>query len=113
MLFATRGTTDMSMRAVAFSTEGVKNFLEGAMKADTQHFLSKMEGFVIQGIKGLEINVCFCFVSLMQQNFEGAAKNHQQRVSTVRGKIWAELNEGLSMLFMTDHISHVLTEIHA
>jgi hypothetical protein len=106
------GTIDMSMRAVAFLTEGVKNFLEGAMKADTQHFLRKMEGFAIQGIKGSEINICFCFISLIQQNFKEAAKDYQQHVSTVCGKIWAELNEGLSMLFIMDHISHGLTKIH-
>lgn len=59
MLFSTRGTTDMSMKSVAFSTEGVENFLEGAMKIDTQHFLSKMEGFAIQGIKGLHMKIGF------------------------------------------------------
>jgi hypothetical protein len=62
MLFITRGTTDTSMKSVAFVTEGVENFLEGVMKTDTQHFLSKLEGFAIQGIKGLNTHIGFCFV---------------------------------------------------
>jgi hypothetical protein len=52
MLFTTRGTTDLPLTGVAFATEGVDNFLEGAMKTDTQHFLGKMEGFAVQGVQG-------------------------------------------------------------
>jgi hypothetical protein len=52
MLFATRGTTDLPMKGVAFSTAGVKHFLEGVMKIDPQDFLGKMEGFAVQGVKG-------------------------------------------------------------
>ena len=52
MLFATHGTTDMSMRGAVFSTSGVENFLEGVMRTDTQDFLGKMEGFAVQGIQG-------------------------------------------------------------
>jgi hypothetical protein len=52
MLFVSSGTTDLPMRGVAFTTAGVENFLDGAMKIDTQDFLAKMEGFAIQGIKG-------------------------------------------------------------
>ena len=52
LLITTRGTTDMSMRGIAFCTDGVQNFLEGVMKTDTQDFVAKMEGFAVQGIKG-------------------------------------------------------------
>jgi hypothetical protein len=53
MLFTTRGSTDLPLRGVTYATEGVDNFLEGAMKIDTQDFVGKMEGFAIQGVKGL------------------------------------------------------------
>ncbi|RDB19669.1 hypothetical protein Hypma_013284 [Hypsizygus marmoreus] len=76
MLFTTRGTTDMPMNGIAFATEGVENFLEGTLKTDTQDFLGKMEGFAVAGVKG-------------------AAKNHQQRVSALRGEIRQEINEKL------------------
>jgi hypothetical protein len=52
MLFTTRGTTDLPLTGVAFTTEGVDHFLESAMKTDTQHFLGKMEGFAVQGVQG-------------------------------------------------------------
>jgi hypothetical protein len=55
MIFATRGTTNMPLRGVAFTTDGIENFLEGAMKTDTQDFLGKMEGFAIQGVRGAVI----------------------------------------------------------
>jgi hypothetical protein len=53
LLFTTRGSTDMPLRGVAFSTSGVENFLEGALKTDTQDFLGRMEGFAVQGVKGI------------------------------------------------------------
>lgn len=40
------------MQGVTFGTSGVDNFLEGTMKIDIQHFLGKMEGHAIQGVKG-------------------------------------------------------------
>jgi hypothetical protein len=56
MLFTTRGTTDMPLTAVAFATDGVENFLEGALKTDTQDFLGKMEGFAVQGVRGMNFS---------------------------------------------------------
>ena len=53
MLFSTCGITNLSMRSIAFATEGVNNFMGGVMGIDTQDFLNKMEGFAIQGIKGI------------------------------------------------------------
>ncbi|KAG6875862.1 hypothetical protein C0992_001988 [Termitomyces sp. T32_za158] len=68
MLFSTRGTTDLSMKGISFATSGVENFLEGTMKTDTQDFLGKMEGFAVAGVRG-------------------AAQNHKQRISQIRGDI--------------------------
>ncbi|KAI6100913.1 hypothetical protein EDD16DRAFT_1463800, partial [Pisolithus croceorrhizus] len=68
MLYATRGTTDLLLRGIAFTTEGVADFLGSVMGIDTQDLVSKMEGFAIQGIKG-------------------AAENHQQCISNVRAAL--------------------------
>ena len=48
VVFTTRGTTDTPLRTVAFATNGVKHFLEVAMKADTWDLLGKLEGFAVQ-----------------------------------------------------------------
>jgi hypothetical protein len=53
LLFTTRGSTNMPLQGISFSTSGVENFLEGALKTDTQDFLGRMEGFAIQGVKGI------------------------------------------------------------
>jgi hypothetical protein len=70
MLFTTRGTTDMPMRGVSFTTSGVENFLEGVMKTDTQDFLGEMEGFAVQGIQGKQMtdNFVCCFDSYIYGN---------------------------------------------
>jgi len=52
LLFTTRGSTDLPLRGIVYETDGIENFLEGAMKMDTQHFIGKMEGFAVQGVKG-------------------------------------------------------------
>ncbi|KIK32734.1 hypothetical protein CY34DRAFT_27164 [Suillus luteus UH-Slu-Lm8-n1] len=76
ILYTTRGSTDLPLRAIVFSTEGVQNFMRSVMNIDNQHLVSKMEGFAIQGMKG-------------------AAKNHQERVSEVRAAIRDVINGGL------------------
>jgi hypothetical protein len=48
----TRGTTDLPLRAITFTTPGVNHFMDSVIGIDTQDFLSKMEGFAIQGIQG-------------------------------------------------------------
>ncbi|KAG1724775.1 hypothetical protein EDB19DRAFT_1834028 [Suillus lakei] len=52
MLYMTRGTTDLPLRAITFTIPGVNHFMDSVMGIDTQDFISKMEGFAIQGIKG-------------------------------------------------------------
>jgi hypothetical protein len=52
LLFITRGSTDVAMQPTCFATPGVENFLDGVMKMDVQDFLTKLEGFAVQGIVG-------------------------------------------------------------
>ncbi|KAG1882319.1 hypothetical protein F4604DRAFT_1523857, partial [Suillus subluteus] len=54
------------------------------MNIDNQDFVSKMEGFTIQGMKG-------------------AAKNHQERVSDVRANIHDIINGGLHKITGNPH----------
>jgi hypothetical protein len=53
MVFLTRGTTDMAMRSIYFASPGVHSFMGGVMKIDPQDFLSKLEGFALQGVAGM------------------------------------------------------------
>jgi hypothetical protein len=41
------------MQGFAFATEGVQNFVASVMGFDEQDFVTKMEGFAVQGMKGL------------------------------------------------------------
>lgn len=52
LLHVTKGTTDLPIRGYSFATEGVSEILERVFKIDTQHFLTMMEGFAIQGLRG-------------------------------------------------------------
>ncbi|KAG1770134.1 hypothetical protein EV702DRAFT_1202548 [Suillus placidus] len=76
MLYMTRGSTDLPLRGITFTTDGVQNFMASVMGIDTQDLVSKMEGFSIQGVRG-------------------AAKNHQQHTSQVHGAIRDLINCGL------------------
>ncbi|KAI5994435.1 hypothetical protein EDD15DRAFT_2165994 [Pisolithus albus] len=76
VLYATRGTTDLPLRGVAFATDGIADFMGSVMGIDTQDLVSKLEGFAVQGIKG-------------------AAENHQQRVSNLRATIRNIINSQL------------------
>ncbi|KAG2120041.1 hypothetical protein DEU56DRAFT_747105 [Suillus clintonianus] len=76
ILYTTRGSTDLPLRGVTFTTEGVEHFMHSVMSIDNQDLVSKMEGFAIQGMKG-------------------AAKNHKDRVSDVRSAIREIINSGL------------------
>jgi hypothetical protein len=53
ILYTTRGSTDLPLRGVSFATEGVQTFMGSVMGIDGQDLVSKMEGFAVQGIKGL------------------------------------------------------------
>ncbi|KAG2337985.1 hypothetical protein BDR05DRAFT_1004606 [Suillus weaverae] len=76
ILYTTRGSTYLPLRGVAFATEGIEHFMHSVMGIDNQDFVSKMEGFAIQGVKG-------------------ATKNHQQRVSDARSAIRKIVTSGL------------------
>ncbi|KAG0702914.1 hypothetical protein DFH29DRAFT_804326, partial [Suillus ampliporus] len=73
ILFTTRGSMDLPLRGVTFATEGVQHFMGSVMGIDNQDFVSKMEGFAIQGMKG-------------------ARKSHQQLISDTRASIRQLIN---------------------
>jgi hypothetical protein len=93
ILYTTRGSTDLPLRGVAFATEGVDDFMASVMNIDNQDLISKMEGFAVQGMKGMFARTfarCTKFHYLT-----GAAKNHQKRCSDVRAAIRHEIQKGL------------------
>lgn len=53
MIFATRSTTDLPLQSISFNTAGLDGFLETTMKIDQTDLLGKMEGFSLQGLKGM------------------------------------------------------------
>jgi len=52
MLYTTRGTTDLPLRGIAFTTDGIASFMGSVMGIETQALISKMEGFAVQGFRG-------------------------------------------------------------
>jgi len=50
-----------------FTTEGVRNFMGSVIGIDDQEFVSKMEGFAVQGIKGSDriVDDCYYFLCLI------------------------------------------------
>ncbi|KAF8834718.1 hypothetical protein BDN67DRAFT_872571, partial [Paxillus ammoniavirescens] len=76
ILYTTRGMTDLPLWGIPFATEGVEDFMGMVMGVDTQDLVSKMEGFAVQGIRGV-------------------VKNHQQHVSQVRAAIREIINHKL------------------
>lgn len=40
------------LRSIAFTTEGIEEFMLSMMNIGNQDLISKMEGFAIQGMKG-------------------------------------------------------------
>ena len=53
MLFASCGTTNLPLQGIAFATDGVADFMGSVMGIDSHSLISKMEGFTIQGMKGM------------------------------------------------------------
>ncbi|KAG1894163.1 uncharacterized protein F5891DRAFT_961964 [Suillus fuscotomentosus] len=62
ILYTTRGSTDLLLRGVTFATKGVQHFMSSVMGIDNQDLVSKMEGFAVQGMKGLNVFLVFCKV---------------------------------------------------
>ncbi|KAG1758577.1 hypothetical protein EDD22DRAFT_783713, partial [Suillus occidentalis] len=79
IMYTMRGSTDLPLRGIAFTTEGVENFMESVMNVDNQEFVTKMEGFALRGI---------C----------SAAKHHQQCCCNLRSKIRHLINNKLRKL---------------
>ncbi|KAG2054423.1 hypothetical protein BDR06DRAFT_1007838 [Suillus hirtellus] len=73
MLYMMRSTTDLPLHVITFTMPGVNHFMDSVIGINIQDFLSKMEGFAIQGI-------------------QGAASNHQKEVSKKLRKVTGESN---------------------
>ncbi|KAN0087912.1 hypothetical protein V8E55_006533 [Tylopilus felleus] len=69
LLFATRSTADLPLQGVAYSTDGVTDFMASVMGRDTATVVGQMEAYAVGGIKG-------------------SAQNHASRVTEVRNQIW-------------------------
>ncbi|KAG1842845.1 hypothetical protein F4604DRAFT_1689765 [Suillus subluteus] len=79
IFYTTRGSTDLPLRSVSFATEGIQDFMPSVMGIDNQDLLGKMEGFVVQGVKG-------------------AAQNHQECVSQACAAIRNIINSTLRQI---------------
>ena len=53
MLFAVCDTTDVVLNSITFATAGVEDFMSTTMGVNQQDFIAKLEGYAIQGIKGI------------------------------------------------------------
>ena len=53
--------TDLPLQGIAFTTDGIANFMGPVMGIETQTLISKMEGFAVQGFKGM-----YFFFSIIQ-----------------------------------------------
>ncbi|KAI6014282.1 hypothetical protein BKA83DRAFT_4129947, partial [Pisolithus microcarpus] len=51
ILFAVCGSTDLPLNGIAFTMEGVNDFMDTVMGIDNQGLIRKMEGFTVQGVK--------------------------------------------------------------
>ena len=49
----------MPLTGISFATPGIAEFLGTAFKLDKHEFLARMEGFVMQGLKGMSITHLF------------------------------------------------------
>ena len=45
--------TDLPMRGNSYATEGVEHFVSEVLKMDNTDFVGKMEGFAVQGLRGM------------------------------------------------------------
>jgi hypothetical protein len=53
LFYACRGTTDLALRSISFSTERLENFLPLVLNIDEQDFVGKLEGFALQNLNGM------------------------------------------------------------
>ena len=56
----------MRMDSYSYATKGVDKFLEHSLKIDSQKFLCKMEGYVLQGVYGenQDVSKSWCFINV-------------------------------------------------
>ncbi|KAG2745948.1 hypothetical protein P692DRAFT_20849639 [Suillus brevipes Sb2] len=74
ILFTTCGSTDLPLWGITFTTKGVQNFIGPVMGIDNQDFMSKMEGFTIQGMKlASDTRTLICwliYIELLVQHYQ-------------------------------------------
>ena len=58
ILFVCRGTTDLPLCSVSYATKGVEHLIDSVLKINNADFISKMEGFAIQGIRSKFVVFC-------------------------------------------------------
>jgi hypothetical protein len=90
---------NLSLCGVAFATNGVDNFMSSVMGIDKHDLVSKMEGFAVQGIQGEHSHIYSKYVRILLHCI-GAAKNHQERVSQLRGQVRETINHKLRKLVL-------------
>ena len=64
MLFVTCGSMDTPLNGTAFMTPSIEDFLLSVLKLDKLEFLAQMDGYAIQGLKGM----CSVFLPLLVCN---------------------------------------------
>ena len=64
----TRGNTNFAMEPTIFMTNGLTDFIEQVFQLDNQDFVACMEGFAIQGLKGIVFQSGMSAFVLMPHN---------------------------------------------
>ena len=96
ILYATHGLTDVPFNSLNFATEGVQDFMGATMGIDKQKIMSRMEGFALQGVKGLFHSVFLFSVHLFLLSLPlGAALNHRQLITQAHLAIHDIINRKL------------------
>ena len=97
MCFITRGSTAFSMEPIIFSTDRLNDFIEQVFHIDNQDFVTRVEGFAVQGLKGtLIVHIQTYYIRSNCAHNLGAGKSHTKLTelrSAVRNVINQKLGE--------------------
>ena len=70
MCFVTRGNTNFAMEPIILMTNGLTDFIEQVFQLDNQDFVACMEGFAIQGLKGIVFGSGMSAFALTSHNMQ-------------------------------------------
>jgi hypothetical protein len=88
ILFTTHGSTDLPLNGIVFTTEGVGEFMSSVMGIDHQDLVNKMEGFAIQGIKGIFLSLkCFSDDAFIFRKLRCSCKSPATAHTDLRGNL--------------------------